>query len=761
MTRVTLISHWTSRCSNCGHRTPTLKCSGCRISRYCDADCQKKDWPLHKQNCKEHKESLDRIEDTTLAACVQFFSRYTDEWRIPFAQWGLFAANYSNQRKKYLKNYYFAILLEEPSEYNRATRRAAFDVAVAGMFPNTCFQEMIPSAEHAPAEHAEFVHDFEALENTAENLRIVLMSSVVCTVFSVHIRDIFPPSMLGWLHSPSACDYFKDIFDEEFKEVVGHGNLRTASNRVKELFTFISTGEIGGRRLQGGLVAEMHLRTPASTQAETAVETIPFEDESAVWARLKKTIQGAANYQVGLLFNNEFWYASKSTSTHAPFPTRPPPIATLPNCVIHRASGDNTELKAAAEYPVVPSAEEMQVWEDIDKTTQCNVVCNTDIPKLGAGCRVSISAHVKDGISNGRRSGFVTDVQGDGLCRVRVRIHDNPIDVFSSTLTSDLLTTPTRGDEVVVDEDDVRLHFLAHNVLPGIGDRVIVVKGAHSQRVGCIDYQQHVKSGSLVGIRSGDVAINNIAAAHIAHLFLPGDSVKIVYGHFAGQEGFVTRTFSLNWKNVKAAQVPAGGIQVQICKDGSVILVETISQWVRFSQRPSTNETYKDNEHWLSRWDFSGKRLDVRIGASRRGRPSKVQQTYQGMDGFIEPKERVLVGKENGLVDVIVEQTAKRVRLQAEWLEPIHNPNPPHGRLPDKQKAETMVRVVIIGADMSGSLRFMGKYGFVEKDAADKTHVLVKAVSEAGGRLGEATYATENLCRATNVDGYSTKATVF
>nr|GAT52362.1 predicted protein [Mycena chlorophos] len=489
-------------------------------------------------------------------------------------------------------------------------------------------------------------------------------------------------------------------------------------------------------------------------------DTVPFEEEHAVWARLKKDILGARCYQLGLLFTSEFWYTASKDTMRSPFSPQTTPLLVLKRCVLHRAAGKTSELREAAEFPVVPTQDELRDWEEVDRAANCSVVCGTDIPRICAGSRVTISAYFKDGHAQERRSGIVTDIQPDGLCRVRVQSMRKPLDVLGRNLISDLVATPTRGDEVVLDADDVRPHFLSGNVLPAVGDRVIVLDGPQYQRVGTVDYQQSLKSGTMVGVRSGDVTVNNIAAAHVAQLFLPGDSVKIVYGHFAGETGYVTRTFSLNWKKPKRPQVPPGGVQIQICKEGETAVVETICQWVRFSHTPATNEAQKEGDHWLSRWDFSGKRLDVKIGPSRRGRPSKVHQSHEGLDGFIEPKERVVVG-ENGFIDVVVEQTAKRVRLQAQWLQPIHNPKPPRVRLPDQHKSDKMLRVVVIGGDMNGSLQFMGKYGFVNKDEAEKSHVVVTVVSEDGAKLGEASYAIESICRSTNTEGYNTRPTKY
>nr|GAT47185.1 predicted protein [Mycena chlorophos] len=245
MSRVTLISRWTARCTNCGAQNPRLKCSACRISRYCNNKCQREDWQWHKDACKEHKESLEKIEDTNLAACVEFFSRYTDEWQLPFAQWGLFSTNLASRNATFLKQNFFALLLEETKDLTKFTRRSAFNVAVSGMFPNASFEELIPAAKYsADGVHAEFLRDFEKLDKSPQVLRIVLMSSIVCTVFSVNIKEIFPPHTMGWTRSPSASQYFKDIYEKEFKDAVAAGHVRTALNRVMELFTFITTGEV-------------------------------------------------------------------------------------------------------------------------------------------------------------------------------------------------------------------------------------------------------------------------------------------------------------------------------------------------------------------------------------------------------------------------------------------------------------------------------------------------------------------------------------
>lgn len=52
-------------CTACGHcptmdydrkpdqkRKDLLKCAGCKLARYCSKECQVRDWPKHKEECK-------------------------------------------------------------------------------------------------------------------------------------------------------------------------------------------------------------------------------------------------------------------------------------------------------------------------------------------------------------------------------------------------------------------------------------------------------------------------------------------------------------------------------------------------------------------------------------------------------------------------------------------------------------------------------------------------------------------------------------
>lgn len=39
-------------CLYCNYKGCKLRCSGCKFVYFCNQECQKKAWPLHKQHCK-------------------------------------------------------------------------------------------------------------------------------------------------------------------------------------------------------------------------------------------------------------------------------------------------------------------------------------------------------------------------------------------------------------------------------------------------------------------------------------------------------------------------------------------------------------------------------------------------------------------------------------------------------------------------------------------------------------------------------------
>lgn len=62
-----------TKCTTCG-APATNKCSGCKTIHYCGKECQTKDWPNHKINCKDiwMEKPLARAADLIQAAWLNF-----------------------------------------------------------------------------------------------------------------------------------------------------------------------------------------------------------------------------------------------------------------------------------------------------------------------------------------------------------------------------------------------------------------------------------------------------------------------------------------------------------------------------------------------------------------------------------------------------------------------------------------------------------------------------------------------------------------
>ena len=50
-----------------------LKCSKCLTIQYCSKECQKKDWKIHKNNCKDNNcnENMEELEKKALSYNAQ------------------------------------------------------------------------------------------------------------------------------------------------------------------------------------------------------------------------------------------------------------------------------------------------------------------------------------------------------------------------------------------------------------------------------------------------------------------------------------------------------------------------------------------------------------------------------------------------------------------------------------------------------------------------------------------------------------------
>jgi hypothetical protein len=85
-----LVSQWPLRCAACfKQRADTaavdaapaslLRCSRCRCARYCNAECQRADWPQHKRECPVTQQLQAQCED--VVACAEVLTAGRCLWR--------------------------------------------------------------------------------------------------------------------------------------------------------------------------------------------------------------------------------------------------------------------------------------------------------------------------------------------------------------------------------------------------------------------------------------------------------------------------------------------------------------------------------------------------------------------------------------------------------------------------------------------------------------------------------------------------------
>nr|GAT43212.1 predicted protein [Mycena chlorophos] len=164
-------------------------------------------------------------------------------------------------------------------------------------------------------------------------------------------------------------------------------------------------------------------------------------------------------------------------------------------------------------------------------------------------------------------------------------------------------------------------------------------------------------------------------------------------------------------------------------------------------------------EHWMCHEALINKRLDVVV----RPHGQAVWQASGGQEvgntGFVELQTALREEKLRSKVDVRMDRGGRKQRVAAEFLEPVRTAQ--NGAGEEVGLWGIATRVVVIGADTSGSRDDIGRYALVDVSGSGPAVVKVWFERASGEDLREGIFPVESLCRSTNVDGITTGLTRF
>jgi len=79
---ISVLSLEPGECESCGVGNVTRTCLGCRKVRYCSPECQKRDWPSHRPNCKSSAHARMSWAATTARAVPAASKQHEDDVEV-------------------------------------------------------------------------------------------------------------------------------------------------------------------------------------------------------------------------------------------------------------------------------------------------------------------------------------------------------------------------------------------------------------------------------------------------------------------------------------------------------------------------------------------------------------------------------------------------------------------------------------------------------------------------------------------------------
>ncbi|XP_039311446.1 histone-lysine N-methyltransferase SMYD3 isoform X2 [Solenopsis invicta] len=123
----------TTRCDNCLKSGKLLKCSGCQYVYYCDRNCQKESWPMHKAECAR----LKKISPKVLPDAARLMARII----IKLNQGGADEVGYYTE-KKFRK---FKDLMSHYSDIKADTKRMEHFTTLCGVLFQFLDESLMPN----------------------------------------------------------------------------------------------------------------------------------------------------------------------------------------------------------------------------------------------------------------------------------------------------------------------------------------------------------------------------------------------------------------------------------------------------------------------------------------------------------------------------------------------------------------------------------------------------------------------------------------
>ncbi|KAJ7056756.1 hypothetical protein C8F01DRAFT_1154790, partial [Mycena amicta] len=284
----------------------------------------------------------------------------------------------------------------------------------------------------------------------------------------------------------------------------------------------------------------------------------------------------------------------------------------------------------------------------------------------------------------------------------------------------------------------------------------------------------------LVTVRDArDGSILHLRMRDTQKQFIPGDTVRVVGGFYAGCRAIVKKTVSLATQfGGEATSIGAFELRCMALTNGNRQTMEKTRNTSRVTRQhidflpaqaataPPTGPAHHSVEQtWLCSPQLVLKRIDVRVvPPKRRDNCNNILASSVGKTGFIELESALTPQQLRLRLDVHMDDGTRRVGIPVNQLQPVDvHYVPMDSQLP--RLAHAAPRVIVIGPDLYGSFEDVGKYGMILVDDTHSMPGIIRIRFERASKDPNPArvnfFPHLSICRSLNLDGKKTVATRF